>query len=292
MKHLSTRLLLLLLLLLPACSDTATPTEGNANEEVLNYFRQDWAMQDLWNDGSAEYAIYEATREIYGKLRQFDYTIITVKETFNEEHWVKTDDYDREDLFEVMKVNMAATIPTENYPYHYLTSVFTDRQTPLLLMKLTNGSQEYCGNTFKTIVPEEDYLIYHYNSYFDGQGIGNQQLPRTQVFLDQLGYSLRALEFRPGLEFTLPVYPSIISNVVDVEQEPVRAVITVAEQEPVQVMEEAVPAWPVNVELGNGLNRTYWFGAEYPNILLRMEDNAGNSLLLKRIERNQYWERE
>ncbi|HEX8657434.1 MAG TPA: hypothetical protein VF690_07875, partial [Hymenobacter sp.] len=113
------------------------PVSAPALQAVLPYFDQEWAMRKLWEDGLAEVATYEAERVVYKKKRTFEYTQITVKEEFNQQFNVKTDDYQRDDLFPVMKINQFCRIPTEQYPYHFLTSLFFRRDQPVALHKMT-----------------------------------------------------------------------------------------------------------------------------------------------------------
>ena len=176
---------------LVACSPDAGPEAVAASapqpsENPLTrrggVFRQQWAMDRLWEDGLAEVATYDAERVVYGEPRRFQYTLITVKEEFNQQYNTKTDDYQRKDLFPVMKVNQFCSIPTDTYPYHFLTSAFFRRDQPVQLHKLTTSSQEWCGNTFKAFT--DDGLQYQqtYNSYWDGEGSGHRTpAPRRAV---------------------------------------------------------------------------------------------------------------
>src|SRR5215471_2564717 len=107
-----------------------------------------WATNPLWDDGKAEVARYQATRIVYAKPRSFESFYITVKEDFSPRFLVKTDQASAANI-PVLKLNVISTIPTEYYEYRYLTSVFVKRNNPMDLLKLTNGSQEWCGNTFK-----------------------------------------------------------------------------------------------------------------------------------------------
>ena len=141
-----------------------------------DFINQEWAMDKLWEDGQAEVAIYDAEMIIYGMARQFENPMITVKEEFNQAFNVKTDDYQRNDLFSVMKVNRFADIETPNYPYHYLTSLFIKRDKPEQLYKMTHTGQEWCGNTFKQFELNQQGYDYDYNSYFDGYGNGKMAL--------------------------------------------------------------------------------------------------------------------
>ena len=137
--------LILIAFLFVGCGNT--PEKSNVSKEpspLAKYFNAEWANNPHWYDGLAEVATYQAQRTIYNKERNFEYTYVTVAEDFNKEFRVKTDDYNRKDLYKVMKVNAFCKIETDNYPYHFLTSMFFPFATPWSLDKMTNGSQEWC----------------------------------------------------------------------------------------------------------------------------------------------------
>ncbi|GAA3927088.1 hypothetical protein [Hymenobacter algoricola] len=279
---------------LPACTPEeaekkATPAKTVAPDAALKRllpnFNQQWAMHKLWEDGLAEVATYEAEREIYKKKRRFEYTLITVKEEFNGQFNVKTDDYQRPDIFPVMKVNQFGRIPTEQYPYHLLTSLFFRRDQPVALHKLTTSSQEWCGNTFKALTDEGSHYAQSYNSYWDGQGVGQRRLRHDVLFEDALPYTLRALNFEAR--------PAFSATICDLQQTskvtpPVyyAARVMVAEGRPADTAEAA---WLVTVKLDAQKENAYWFAREYPNILLRQTTWDGRSLRLKKHRRYAYW---
>ncbi|MBB6612574.1 hypothetical protein H7F15_16135 [Pontibacter sp. Tf4] len=284
--------LVLTLLLLSACSGPAPDrkaTETNAYDAIKENFNPDWAMDKLWDDGLAEVAIYDAERVVYGKKREFEFTLITVKEDFNREHNVKTDNYNRDDLFPVMKVNEFCRIPTDNYPYHYLTSVFVHRGKPWQLHKLTTSSQEWCGNTFKSVTDEGNNYSMYYNSYFDGQGEGNRQLTKALLFEDQLPYSLRALRFRDGLRFNADIAETQQTNKATAPAV-YKATIQVNSTSTGNGTDEEEKAWQVNVQLAPNKVNSYWFSTEYPNKLIRQRTWDGRNLELKKISRYAYWQ--
>lgn len=271
------------LLLLAAC--------GNNEEQVSEpevtpgtVLQQDWAADALWDDGLAEVARYEAERVVYGKPRQFEYTFILVKEEFNKEYNVKTDNYDRSDLFPVMKVNKFARIPTEKYPYHYLSSLFYKREDPATLHKMTISSQEWCGNTFKSFEHTDSSYQYSYNSYWDGQGNGHTALKDGIWFEDGLSYSLRALDFSEGLNFKRPVLDSQINNKAN------KPTIYNADFLVSKDTTLSQQAWQVSIKFDDEKSSTYWFAQEYPNLLLKQESSDGCRLLLKSATREAYWE--
>lgn len=252
---------------------------------IRDHFIEEWAQDPLWDDGKAEVATYHAERPIYGQIRRFDYILILVKETFNEEFNVKTDDYARNDLFDVMKVNKFARIGTQYYPYHFLSSIFLKREDPVRVHKFTNSSQEWCGNTFKHFTRENTGITYFYDSYWDGEGRGSTLLPLDVIFEDQLTYSLRALRFQDGLSFECPIVETQVTNRA---KPPVIYDAQIAVRN--QTDDSGNPAWEVQVDLDEDKKNIYWFLARYPNILIKMEAWDGRKMVLDHSERETYWQ--
>ena len=277
---------------LPACTPDSGPADKpkvrasvKALQAIMPHFDEQWAMNKYWEDGQAEVATSDAERTVYKKKRQFEYTLITVKEEFNQQFNVKTDDYKRNDLFPVMKVNEFCQIPTDQYPYHYLTSLFFRRDQPVALYKLTSSSQEWCGNTFKTIVDDGVNFKENFNSYWDQQGVGSRDLRRDVLVEDALPYTLRALRFAQNPAFDLVVMDlqqtSKATLPVYYEAHLITAEAT-ADEAP-------APAWRVTVQLAADKQNVYWFAKAYPNILLRQTTWDGRSLRLKGQRRFAYW---
>ncbi|SHK51478.1 hypothetical protein [Hymenobacter psychrotolerans] len=279
--------------LLTACSTPGSDQKkpagvvpvSKALHRLEPHFNPHWAMDKLWEDGLAEVAVYDAERVIYSQARRFEYVQLTVKEEFNQQYQVKTDDYQRPDLFSVMKVNQFCRIPTEQYPYHFLTSLFFRRESPLRLHKLTTSSQEWCGTTFKAFLDDGQQYTETYNSYWDGQGAGQRHLRRDLLFEDALPYTLRSLRFHDGLTFQVAVCelqqtskaaaPAIYHATVSVG--------------PAAAADTAEAAWQVRVRLGEGKESTYWFARKYPNVLLRQATWDGRNLRLRKLSRYAYW---
>ena len=254
-----------------------------------------WATAKMWDDGQAEVAYYDARRTVYGKTRSFEQIMITVKEAFNAEYNVKTDDYSRSDLFTVMKVNLFARIMTDVYPYHYLTSIFFKRGEPGLVHKLTTGSQEWCGNTMKGFYQTDSGVVVRYDSYWDGEGAGQRTLLDGPVFEDQLLYSLRALQFDDGVEFKVEVYPSVVTSKVG-PMEPYSAAFTV-HNDVIDMTGEfskgaSLPCWRVDMERGDGATASWWIAQDAPNHLLKFRHSDGRSLVLTKVQRDAYWAHE
>ncbi len=273
----SSLILAILVLICLGCSEKSSTQIDYPASEVFDH---DWALGKIWEDGKAEVAHYDAEMVVYGKIRKFDNTYITVKEEFNKAFNVKTDDYKRDDLFSVMKVNKFARFETENYPYHFLTSLFFKREKPEQLHKMTHTGQEWCGNTFKQFELTPSGYSYDYNSYFDGYGDGQMEIEGTNLLWeDQLSYLLRATKFEDGLQFKKDVINAQI-NTKTRKPKVYQASFKVSDQDSL---------WHVRVELEEGKTNTYNFQKEYPNLLQSQTTWYGYNLSLTSVSRYQYW---
>jgi len=269
-------LALFLIMKRPRHPDTLNVAAAAASSE--------WGMNPTWDDGLAEVAKYQARRTVYGKTRVFETICITVKEDFTPNFYVKADSPSDQSI-PVLKFNVVSTIPAGNYDYRYLTSVFVSRHNPMNLIKLTSGSQEWCGNTFKEVRNWENKsgLIFH--SYFDGEGDGSLTLDLRpgDLMEDQLPVALRSLAFKEGHQFRTRVLDSLIDN----RAKPPRlssAEIAVRGREKLNDWN----VWRVEVRR-EGLLQTYWFEQAFPNILVKCVSSDGRELLLKERTRWKYW---
>ena len=263
-----------------------------AQPAASDAFDPSWATDPLWDDGQAEVALYEARRPQYGKIEAYEAVFIVVKEDFNPQLNVKADPpYEGKTLLPVLKLNAVHSYWTDNYPYHYLLSVFVRRADPVRLVKLSLGSQEWCGNTFKEIIAAGGRPELHFHSYFDGQSDGDRPLDLRpgDLLEDQLPLVLRGLRFAPGLEFRQRLLPSLISNNLRAPVEFREATIKVEGEEKISTPTGNFPAWKVRLQAGD-LDQTWWFEKAAPHTLLKMDSSDGRAWLLKAHTRKPYWQ--
>lgn len=249
-----------------------------------------WAADPVWDDGLAEVAIYAARRVIYGAPRTYDAVLITVKEDLDAASLLKADPpLGSRALISVLKHNAVREIPTPNYDYRMMTSVFVERRDPARAVKLTHGSHEWCGNTWNAVRVHGGVAEHDWASYFDGEGDGTERIPLapTDLFEDQLGVTLRGLDFRAGLELRARLVASLATN----RAGPLRrteATITVAGKDDLAVPAGRRDAWRVEVRAA-GASQTWWFDAAGTHPLVRMENDRGERLELRSLERRAYW---
>jgi hypothetical protein len=251
-----------------------------------------WARDPLWDDGQAEVALYDARRPQYGKIVSYEAVFIVVKEDFNPRLNVKADPpYEGKTLLPVLKLNAAHSYWTDNYPYHYLLSVFVRRADPSGLVKLTLGSQEWCGNTFKQVSVAGGRVELHSHSYFDTEGDATRPLDLRpgDLLEDQLPLALRGLRFAPGLELAFRLLPSLLSNNLRAPVEHRPALLKIDGEERLATPAGNFAAWKLRLTAGE-LTQTWWFEKAAPHTLLKMDSSDGRAWLLKARTRKPYWQ--
>ena len=288
----------LLAILAAACSTPPQSAPGPApapttdtGEETAWFYDASWARDPLWDDGLAEVALYDAQRPQYGRLESYQALFVVVKEEFGRPLYVKAGPpYEGKDLFPVLKLNAVHSYQAPNYPYHFLVSVFVRRDDPAHLVKLTMGSQEWCGNTFKEVTTwgRTPQLVLH--SYFDGEGDATRPLDLRpgDLLEDQLPLALRSLAFQPGLSFQRRLLPSLMSNNMRRPIQMVEATIEVAGEEAVRTGVGRLPSWKVQVHWDQ-MRQTWWFEKAAPHTLLKMESSDGRTWSLRSRLRKPYW---
>lgn len=253
-----------------------------------------WGKNNLWDDGRAEVAVYDAERIVYDAPRQFKEQLITVKEDLRADTLVKADEPKKQKVIRAFKLNQIQKFDTENYPYSYLTSVFVKEAPLSSVLKMTVGSQEWCGNTFKIFKQTGDgksgSLTWY--SYFDGEADGayELQMAADDYFEDQLPLSLRELPFAPGYTKKIRLMETITTNHWKMSV-PAEGVLKVVGEEVVRCYAGSIPAWQVAIERKAGGVDYYWFEKAYPHILVRMETQDGRKRLLRARTRWSYWDR-
>ncbi len=255
-------------------------------------FAGSWAKNNLWDDGRAEVAVYESELVRYGLPRQFKEQLIVVKEDFVADTLVKADDPKKKTTIAVLKLNQVQKFDTENYPYSFLTSVFVRESDPREVIKITVGSQEWCGNTFKIYRGRlgENSGTLEWHSYFDGEADGSQSiaLSTDDYFEDQLPLSLRELPLKEGYAQSIRVWPSLTNNRGQALQAEDR-ILTVTE-DIVRCRAGSLPSWKVTLQK-ESLSDIYWFEKAFPHILTKMETHDGRKRLLYGRARWPYWDR-
>lgn len=137
-----------------------------------------FSTMSRWDDGLAELCYYDAVDEIYGKPRQYTRVMVVNREWMNPSQMVKAESPAGSGGagLPVFKSNIIEEIPTENYNYRYMVTLFLGRPG-LRLEKAAASSQEWCGTTFKRAVRREAGVELAAFSYFEGEADQEWLLP-------------------------------------------------------------------------------------------------------------------
>lgn len=163
----------------------------------------------VWDDGLSEMCYYRATDVVYGEKRAYTRVHMVNRQWMSEATGVKTDAADALAV-PVLKLNVAEEIPTENYNYRFLTTVFLHRGD-LAPFKTVFTSQEWCGTTYKHLRWSKDELTVRSFSYFGDEGDREWRLPAETVPVESLFLLAREV-VASGASRTLSILDPIRSN--------------------------------------------------------------------------------
>lgn len=289
---------------LSGCAESTADAPGpEARENTtrkLGAYPAAFAGLVQWDDGLSEISYYDAVDTIYGAQRRYTRVMLVNREWLNAAEFVKAmvPDLARGDI-PVLKLNIAEEIPTANYNYRYMVTLFVNRES-LLPLKLTASSQEWCGTTFKqlqwlpagrgTEAPSRPELRIQSFSYFEGEGDRVWALPgEPVVYPAEALFLLVRASAAAGRDWDLHLLPPMRSNHA-VAPTPVAAQIRVDRA----VSELDVPfgkfrAVRVRVSRESHEER-FWIESDPPYRLLSHESDAGQQMILRHVERRAYWD--
>jgi hypothetical protein len=233
-----------------------------------------------WNDGKAEFDIYDAQIVRYGQPRQTEVLHILVREPFDLKQMVKPDNWQRPNVIQVLKMNQILHIPTGLYVYQQMHSNFW-RADNARLAKFSLTSNDSCGNTYKEARRGGERFAYQWHTYWDGMadGSANVTLPPNGFFYDELPLRVRTIDFsKPSGDFTIQLAPTIItSKKENLLWKPAKVHFDSSER-----------AIYVTVQHAAGTDR-FVLGREFPYLLRTWEAADGSRLSLKRSLKVDYW---
>lgn len=289
-----------------ACHATTNKPPSNATSGVVLADAKDpasnaqpgapgdtWRTDRTWYDGLAEKCAYQATRTIYGKERRYTAIAYTNKENVDVATTCKSE---TNEGLEVFKHHWSEIIPTEKYDYRFSTMSYT-RAADMKSQKLTVGTQEDCGASFKEAWRAGDKLAWFDSTYFPGGGRREGTISDSDaVFFDALTLTLRDFDFVGKKDVTLAVVPS------QKDTHPVSFNLLRRRVHFVETSEVSVPFGKLRAhelvlldEKGT-VDAHYWFAADGQapllHALVRYEGPAGVTYALQSLERTAYWKRD
>ncbi len=173
----------------------------------------------IWDDGLSEMSYFAATDRIYDQERHYTRVVLINREWLDPIARVKTEPttmgskpQEESAPIAVLKMNVAEEIPTENYNYRVLMTVFLHRDS-LSVEKVSASCQEWCGATFSQWLPIGGDLQIRSFSYFNGEADETYQIKNAADIYppEALLILARDLIARPR-PFSVRVSPKIRLN--------------------------------------------------------------------------------
>jgi hypothetical protein len=233
-----------------------------------------------WNDGKAEFDIYDAQIARYGVPRPCEVLHILVREPFDPKQFVKLEGPPRPDAIAVLKLNQILHVPTGLYVYEQMHSNFW-RVDNAQLLKFSLTSNDSCGNTFKQARREGDRLAYEYHTYWDGMADGKESVtvPANGYFYDELPWLVRTIDFAKATgEFEVQLAGTTINSKKD-------AFVFKPAKISFKSTERTID---VAVEHAGGTDR-FILDRNFPYLLREWNAADGSHLKMKRSLKVAYW---
>jgi hypothetical protein len=253
-----------------------------ARAGAAEIFSADLFRDPLWDDGRAEYDVYDAVELREGMARSARVVHLAVKEPFDPKTRVKSD---RPGSVDAVKMNQVIDVPTGVYAYHQMLSIFWDRSSGSLV-KISLTSNDSCGNAFKEGWLERGFLRgflhLHYHTYWDGEGDGDRRIPAPagSLFYDELPMKVRCLRRFEPAEYAVRLFPSIIGSKVGTPAFS-RATIRVLSRGRGGTIR-------IEVAQASGVDR-FELDPAPPHLLRSWKRGDGSSLELRKSLRLDYW---
>ncbi len=256
----------------------------------------------FWNDGLSEMAYYDAVDTLYNKPRHYVRVMLLNREWLNPVQRVKAENQNilvassdgsgSKSSVPVFKLNIIEEIPTENYNYRHMITVFLNRHT-LMPEKLAASSQEWCGTTFKQLQWLPKGLRVRSFSYFEDEADREWNLPSSPVaYPREALFILARAACASNTDMDLLLLPTVRSNHA-AEPMPAPMHLTVAQKcSSVRVPFGRFSAKTVTITDENGEETAHYrVEAEAPYRLLSHRSRDGLELSLRYVERRAYWDR-
>lgn len=243
----------------------------------------------IWDDGLSEMCYYDATLEIYGKPRRYTRVHLLNREWFDPAGGTKTDRIDDPTAIPVLKLNISEEIPTENYNYRLLTTVFVRRDS-LEPVKVAAVSQEWCGVTYKHLRWGPSGLHARTFSYFEGEGEREWRIAGDPYPLEAAMLLAREAVASGQPPAVAQCLPRLRGNRAHADAPVMSAVArwTLGEPERVRVPAGSFDVRRVTLVTDAGEMR-FWVESAAPWRLIRLE-SAGETAVLRGCERRAYWD--
>lgn len=256
-----------------------------------------WRDDPSWNQGKAEWAVYDAQRVIYDKPRNYEATIFTNKQVMDPNTTTKAANADMPGGVEVFKHNVSEMIETDNYIYRFLTTSFV-RTDDMSVFKISSSSQEDCGSTYRQVTARDGQITARQFGYFpdEGSSMASFQMTDNLLFHDALTVALRDFPFETA-DTTDAQHVALVQDLTDthwVKLTPSGAMLEYVGTEQIRVPYGMMQTFHIRLrhnEIGGATESHYYFAVdpELCHVLVQYVGPFGLRYRLKSLDWWAYW---
>ncbi|MCB0637486.1 MAG: hypothetical protein KDC54_12745, partial [Lewinella sp.] len=173
----------------PAAESTPAPDNQTEAMPAASAFQASSSLSDYWYQGKAELNFYDLEQNRYQSVHSGQAILIFVTEDFLTDKQVKNDQYQNSNSTLVLKTNAIRRFTTGLYDYSVMTSVFTPVKNEAFpfTLKVTNTSQDWCGQTYSQVNWQGHGYREILHSYFENEA--DQEVQTDPAILEDELYN-------------------------------------------------------------------------------------------------------
>ncbi|CAN5401349.1 hypothetical protein BH09SUM1_BH09SUM1_31170 [soil metagenome] len=231
-----------------------------------------------WNDGQAEFALYDAERVIDAATVHHGALIVTAKETFSRETFARARfPYGQRPVISVVRQSIRASGGDGANPHFFASDVICNADALTKLLRLQSTVTDAMGVNSVDYQLWKEKPILQYSSFRDEIGNGSEYFSAASdaVFEEELPLLLRTVRFEDGLLCDFRLYPAQLTG-TSKRRDPIAARVTAT---------AVKDGWSLLIEAQDAREITFVFGSTPSHILSSASYSDGRSLKLKSIER-------
>lgn len=175
---------IIIILLITACHKTETKQTEEKSTQFTAFTTKPKKLDTYWYQGKAEITRYALQQNRYQDVHPGEAILVFVTEDFLTDKQVKNDTYKNPNSINILKTNLIRRFATGIYDYSIMTSVFTpvDVANHPQTLKVTNSTQDWCGQAFMQVNWQDKQYQTQIRSYFEKEG--DQNFPVSYAILE------------------------------------------------------------------------------------------------------------
>lgn len=267
-------------------------TSCTGSKGIQTHLDLDTPLQVDYFSGQAEICTYEVSKARYNNNHPGEAVLVYVTEQFNADKQVKSDNPQPKVSYTVLKLNYLLRFSTGIYDYSMFTSVFTPAYLDEINypVKMTNSSQDWCGQSFMQVNQKEDYHI-QLRSYFESEGDVDSHIAKVYSEDNFLTMVRIAPESLPTGD--VEVLPSLnYLRTAHIETKPYAAIAKLEKNESEWVYSYEIPTLKRSVKLCIDPSSNYRITSWTENYPIVFDgEMRTTTYTLKAVTVSKYWEK-